>query len=72
MFFLFIGFYKIIPQKNYLLVALVATVMIILLDYYLIDGHPSLFYTNDINNEVEDALYKLIDTESEDMSYYYE
>ena len=69
-FFLFLGHYKVITQQNYLLVSLMATVIIILLDYFLIENHTG-FINNNINNNIdpEDALHNLIETESEDYMY---
>lgn len=69
-FFLFLGHYKVITQQNYLLVSLMATIIIILLDYFLIENHTG-FINNNINNNIdpEDALHNLIETESEDYMY---
>lgn len=69
-FFLFIRYYKVITQQNYLLVALVATVIILLLDYFLIENHVHIINNDLQKNETEDALYKLLETESEESPQY--
>lgn len=71
-FFLFLRYYKVITQQNYLIIALVATIIIILLDYFLIENHTNLIFGEKvIYNETEDALHKLIETESEAEEYMY-
>lgn len=70
-FFMFMRYYKVITQSNYLIVALVATIILILLDYFLIYNHPNLIATDsDVNSDTEIALKRLIETESESDSNY--
>lgn len=68
-FFMFLKYYKVITQQNYLIIAIFATILIILLDYFLIEDYPNLINSEtDTKTETEVALNNLIDSESDNDS----
>jgi hypothetical protein len=50
--FMFLNYYKTIPEKFYLYIALFYVSAIIALDYILIDNHPDIFYDQELNNQI--------------------
>ncbi len=69
-FFMFMKYYRAITQQYYLFVAVFATLLMIFLDYLLIENHPNLVYTGTDENDVEIALNELIEVETNDSDDY--
>lgn len=70
-FFMFLRYYKVITQPNYLIITLVAVLIFILLDYFLIYNHPNIISQNNDYDRTQEALDRIIETETEESDNFF-